>query len=127
MKEYIKGGLAEGKSAEDIAKLHGVSVSDIESQIKKGIKIEHEHSPDDGIAEEIAKDHLTEFPYYYDFLEAMEKEMEIDYDNEEYGKDPEEEESEEDKKDNLKAWSVTNSGEEIIENNFEKENNSAKK
>lgn len=32
-----------------------------------------------------------------------------------------------DKKDNLKAWSLTNSGEKVVENNFEKENNTMQK
>lgn len=98
-KEYIPGGKSEGMDCEAIAKKHGVPVSDIESQRKKGIAIEHEHTQDDNVAGEIAKDHLVEHPYYYDFLEDMEKEMEKDYDNEEYGPshaiEEEEEETEE--------------------------------
>jgi hypothetical protein len=84
--------------------MHGVPLSDIEAQITKGARIEHEHTTDNDIAKEIARDHLVEHPYYYDFLEDMEKEMEKDYDNEEYGpekaskEEAEEEEGEEDTK-----------------------------
>lgn len=85
MKEYIKGGKAEGKDCEAIAKRHGVDVKVIEAQEKKGIKIEHEHTPDDNIAAEISRDHLVEHPYYYDYLEDMEKEMEKDYEKKKYG------------------------------------------
>jgi hypothetical protein len=92
MEEYIKGGLAEGMCCEDIAKKHGVPIEDIKGQEKKGIKIEHEHTPDDGIAAEIARDHLAEFPYYYDFLEDLEKEMKKDYEENGYGKKKEKEE-----------------------------------
>jgi len=101
MKEMIKGGKAEGKDCEAIAKKHKVPVEDIEEQEKKGIKIEHEHTPDNDIAAEIARDHLVEHPYYYDFLEEMEKDLEKDYDHQEYGKKDrtgeEEQESTEDK------------------------------
>ena len=70
--EYIPGGKSEGMTVEDIAKEHGVESSVINKQIKIGIPIEHEHSPDVKVATEICKDHLTETPYYYDYLEAME-------------------------------------------------------
>ena len=92
MKEYIKGGLSEGMDCQDIADKHGVPLEDIEKQKKMGIKIEHEHTPDDDIAAEIARDHLSEFPYYYDFLEDMEKEMRADYKEQGYGKKKEKEE-----------------------------------
>ena len=77
--EYISGGMAEGMTVEDIAKKHGVDVSVINKQIKMGIKIEHEHSPDDNVAAEISKDHLTETPFYYDYLEEMESEFKENY------------------------------------------------
>jgi len=99
MKELIKGGKAEGKDCEEIAEKHKVPIEDIINQKDKGIKIEHEHTPDDDIAAEIARDHLMEHPFYYDFLEDMEKEMEGDYDEKEYGKkERAEEEESEDKK-----------------------------
>ena len=68
----LQGGKAEGKSVSDIAKMHGVSVAHIESQIKKGIEVEKEHTSDKSVAENIAKDHLVEIPDYYDLLEEME-------------------------------------------------------
>jgi len=73
--EYIAGGDAEGMSPEDIAKKHGVDMSIINKELKMGIDVEHEHSPDNNVAAEIAKDHLTESPFYYSYLEAMEEEM----------------------------------------------------
>jgi len=98
--EYIAGGMAEGMTPEDIAKKHDVEVSVINKQIKMGIKIEHEHSSDDGVAEEISKDHLTETPFYYDYLEAMEKEFKKNY-KEDLKRGGMENEKEEKKKDSM--------------------------
>lgn len=39
--------------------------------LAKGIKHELEHTKDEKIASEIARDHLAEDPEYYDKLEAM--------------------------------------------------------
>lgn len=61
-REFIKGGRAAGRSPKDFPK----------KQIKMGIKVEHEHTPKRGIAQEIAMDHLTEFPDYYTRLHKME-------------------------------------------------------
>ena len=91
MKEYIKGGKSEGMDCESIAEKHGVSVESIEKQEKMGIKIEHEHTPDDNIAAEIARDHLAEFPTYYSFLEDMEAAAKKDYKAKGYGKKKEKE------------------------------------
>lgn len=41
----------------------------------KGIMVELEHTDDANIALEIAKDHLSEFPDYYNALEEMEKKL----------------------------------------------------
>ena len=84
-KELIKGGKSEGMTCQDIADKHGVPVGDIKNQVTKGAKIEHEHTVDNDVAKEIARDHLAEFPYYYDYLEDMEKELKVDYDNKGYG------------------------------------------
>ena len=65
-KELIPGGKAKGKNPSDF---------DPEA-LKKGIAIELEHTPDRDVAEEIAMDHLTEFPDYYEALDKMEKELE---------------------------------------------------
>ena len=83
--ELIPGGLAEGMSIEDIANKHSVHADDIRKQIKKGEKIELEHTDDILVAAEIARDHLVEFPFYYDFLEQMEKDMKVKYSEEGYG------------------------------------------
>ena len=56
-------------SPEDIAKRHGVTVEQIEAQLKDGIKIEQEHTSDLKVAREIALDHLGERPDYYTKLE----------------------------------------------------------
>lgn len=73
MKNTIKGGKADKMSAEDIAKKFNVSVDTIKAQIKKGVEIEKEHTNDKEKATEIAMDHVTEFPDYYDRIEKMEK------------------------------------------------------
>lgn len=61
--DYIKGGLADGRPSSDFDP----------KQIKKGIKVEMEHTDDPRIAEEIARDHLSEDPKYYDHLAEMER------------------------------------------------------
>jgi len=63
--EKIPGGLAAGKNPKDFDP----------KQIAKGIKVEVEHTKDKDLAREIAMDHLTENPKYYDYLDAMEKKM----------------------------------------------------
>lgn len=42
-------------------------------ELKKGIKVEMEHTTDKKIAETIAKQHLAEDPKYYTKLNKMEK------------------------------------------------------
>ena len=74
--EEIAGGLADDKSVKDIADKHSVNIKDIVAQIKKGKKVEMEHTDDPNVAIEIAKDHEMEHPYYYSALEDMEKELE---------------------------------------------------
>lgn len=61
------------KTPEQLAKKHGVSVKDIESQLKKGIKVEREHTSHTDVAREIALDHLDELPDYYSKLKKAEK------------------------------------------------------
>ena len=70
--DEIEGGLADNKTIEDIATLHGVTVKDIISQLKMGIKVEMEHTNNKDEATEIALDHLVEFPDYYNRLEKIE-------------------------------------------------------
>lgn len=71
--ELIKGGMGDGKTLRDIAKLHNVELSAIEDQFKMGQKVEMEHTTDVRIAKEIARDHLTEDPQYYTKLATIEK------------------------------------------------------
>jgi hypothetical protein len=76
----IKGGKADKMSVGDIAKKFNVSVEKIKAQIKKGIEIEKEHTNDKEKATEIAMDHVTEFPDYYDRIEKMEKDAKKKWD-----------------------------------------------
>ena len=62
-KERIPGGLAEGKKPSDFDP----------KALAKGTKVEMEHTDDKEVAREIAMDHLTEDPKYYDKLETIEK------------------------------------------------------
>ena len=75
----LKGGKADKMTAKDIANKFKVSVDKIEAQIKKGVKIEMEHTDDKKRATEIAMDHITEFPDYYDRLIKMEKTAEKEF------------------------------------------------
>jgi len=72
-KDLIPGGLAKGKTLEDIAKKHKYKVSTIHYELEKGIKVEMEHTTDEKIAREIAMDHLWEDPKYYDKLAKIEE------------------------------------------------------
>ena len=72
----IKGGKADKLSLQQIADKFDVSIEKIKSQIQKGIKIEMEHTSDKEKAREIATDHISEFPDYYDRLGKMEKKAE---------------------------------------------------
>jgi len=49
-----------------------------EGQLKKGIEVESEHTNHPDIAKAIAKAHLKENSRYYDYLEDMEKKMDVD-------------------------------------------------
>lgn len=61
----IPGGLADkaGKTAKDFDP----------KELKKGMKVEREHTSQKGLEKEIAMDHLTEDPHYYEKLQKMEK------------------------------------------------------
>lgn len=62
VKDLIHGGLTDKrKSGFD------------PDQLRKGIKVEMEHTADRAVAKEIAQDHLAEDPKYYDHLKEMEK------------------------------------------------------
>ena len=72
MKNKVKGGLADNKTIEDIARKHSQFVGTMKNALEKGMKVEREHTNNHKIAQEIALDHLFEDPDYYDKLENME-------------------------------------------------------
>jgi hypothetical protein len=72
-KEKLKGGLADGKSLEDIAKHHKVDIEVLKKQWNMGMDVEKEHTDDNLKADEIVKDHLWEDPEYYTRLSKMEE------------------------------------------------------
>jgi hypothetical protein len=75
----LKGGKADKMSIEDIAKKFNTSVDKIKAQIQKGVKVEMEHTSDKEKASEIATDHVSEFPDYYDRLDKMEGKAKKDW------------------------------------------------
>jgi hypothetical protein len=60
--DKIPGGLSDGRSPEEFNQV----------QLNDGIKVELEHTSDVNIATEIAMDHLTEDPLYYEKLKTIE-------------------------------------------------------
>ena len=78
--EKLKGGLSDKMSLEDIAKKHDKKgyyhiddmVKFLKKQLDKGIKVEKEHTKDEFMAKEIAMDHLSEDPKYYEKLSKIE-------------------------------------------------------
>ena len=77
--DLIPGGLGDKLkgSMEDqhkqLAKMHDISVQDIDAQVQKGIKVEMEHTDSEDIAHEIAMEHVYEDPKYYDKLSKIEE------------------------------------------------------
>lgn len=70
--DVIAGGLAAGVPTEEFPA----------DQIQKGTEVELEHTSNPAVAQEIAKDHLTEGDDYYDpRLEDLEKDMKSDVDS----------------------------------------------
>jgi hypothetical protein len=71
--EILKGGLADKKNLQDLARKHKIKdVSELEKQLKIGMKVELEHTNDKKKAKEIAMDHIFEDPKYYDKLSKIE-------------------------------------------------------
>jgi len=73
VKDIIPGGLAKGKTPQDLAKRHNVSLNVIKAALKKGVKTEMEHTTSKKAALEIAMDHIFEDPKYYDKLSKIEE------------------------------------------------------
>lgn len=61
-----------GPEIEQLARKHGVSTREIETQLEQGIAVEREHTSDDAVARRIALDHLNERPDYYSMLKRAE-------------------------------------------------------
>ena len=89
-------GLSKNMSINDIANKHKVDVNVLKQELKKGIKVEHEHTSDLKKAARIAMDHLFEDPKYYTKLDKLGLEnikvkiypgglgADVDYDEEEF-------------------------------------------
>ena len=75
MENKLVGGRADNETVKDIAKKFRVTVKYLKKQLKKGIKVESEHTDDKEKQKEIASDHLAEFPNYYEELEGVEKKL----------------------------------------------------
>jgi DNA-binding phage protein len=71
--EKLKGGAADKKTLSQIAKKHGVKKTTLEKELKKGMEVEKEHVKKPDFRKEIAMDHLSEDPKYYDKLKKVEK------------------------------------------------------
>jgi len=71
--DKISGGLADDKSLGDVAKHHGIELDELRLEFNKGLKVEMEHTDDEKVAKEIAKDHLMEDPKYYTKLKTVEE------------------------------------------------------
>ncbi len=61
--DKIPGGLADGRDPSEFN----------QAALRKGQKVESEHTSDPHMQIEIAMDHLAEDPKYYDKLETIEK------------------------------------------------------
>jgi hypothetical protein len=70
--ENLEGGVADGKTLQDIVKKHKVGVDVIKKELSNGIRVEMEHTTNKSKAKEIAMDHLFEDPEYYKKLKKME-------------------------------------------------------
>lgn len=77
LKEYLMRK-SKGKEAQ-LAHAHDGGGNLNEASIRRGMKVEMEHTKDPATARQIAIDHLRERPDYYEKLEAVEKRAAIDY------------------------------------------------
>lgn len=57
----------------EIAQRHGVDIGYVRDQLRQGIKVEMEHTKKPLVAREIALDHLSERPDYYERLSKVEE------------------------------------------------------
>jgi hypothetical protein len=90
-------GLSKGLTLRDIAKKHDPKgyyhidnmVDVLKKELKKGIKVEHEHTGDVKKAARIAMDHLVEDPNYYTKLAKLGLEENINVDKQIFESNPE--------------------------------------
>ena len=75
----MANGLSKGMSINDIAKKHKVDLDILKQELKKGIKVEKEHTSDVKRAARIAMDHLFEDPKYYTKLAKIKLEENVYY------------------------------------------------
>ena len=71
--EIFNEQLKPHKTPEQLAKKHNVPLSQIKNQLKKGTKVEKEHTKNIELATTIASQHIDELPDYYDRLSKVEK------------------------------------------------------
>lgn len=71
--DKLPGGLSDNFTLEDLSKKHNVSIDYLKKQLELGIKVESEHTSDKEVQREIAMDHLSEKPNYYEKLKLVEK------------------------------------------------------
>jgi hypothetical protein len=77
-KEYMAhGGLTKSLAVADVHKKYPeLPKSFINAQLYLGMKAEMEHTKNPDVAKKIALDHLSESPFYYQYLTKMEKQLE---------------------------------------------------
>lgn len=69
LEKLVTGGhLAKGMSLKKIAKMHGVTLLELNRQVKMGLDAESEHTSNVSEQLKIVKDHLYENPNYYTLL-----------------------------------------------------------
>ena len=71
--EIFNEQLKPHKTPEQLAKKHKVPLSQIKNQLKKGTKVEKEHTKNIELATTIASQNIDELPDYYDRLSKAEK------------------------------------------------------
>ena len=76
MENKLKGGKGDKMTPKKIADKFDVKVKDVKKQIEYGTCVECEHTDDKEKAKEIATDHVSEFPDYYNRIYKMEKQAE---------------------------------------------------
>jgi hypothetical protein len=69
----LKGGKGDKMTPKKISDKFDIDVKDVKKQIDYGTCVECEHTEDKEKAKEIATDHVSEFPDYYNRLDKMEK------------------------------------------------------